>query len=305
MKNNNDRQKGQDEYSRSLFGEIVARFKRNRLGKMALSLLLLLFLIAIGTLICDLVTGDRFYEDHVIAQDLKNKLQSPNLDSIENIFGRDEYGRSIFFRVLWGTRYSLFLGVAVILVATALGGLLGSIAGFYGGWLDILLMRILDIYQSVPMFLLCVTLAAILGASLTNAIIAIGISNVPVYARITRATVLTVRQSEYVEAARAIDASTRRTIFVHILPNCLAPIIVEVTMGIASAVLAGAALSFIGLGVQPPTPEWGAMVSEGRNFMRQHPTIALYPGLCIMATVLSFNLLGDGLRDALDPRLKN
>ena len=279
---------------RSRLFEIWRRLKKNKLAVAGLIFLLVVVAVAILAPIIAPYSP--------LQQDPSNAF-APS--SLAHLLCTDKLGRDILSRLIFGARQSLLLGVVSIAIAAAIGIIIGVIAGFYGGWLDILLMRILDIYQSVPMFLLCVTLAAILGASLTNAIIAIGISNVPVYARITRATVLTVRQSEYVEAARAIDASTRRTIFVHILPNCLAPIIVEVTMGIASAVLAGAALSFIGLGVQPPTPEWGAMVSEGRNFMRQHPTIALYPGLCIMATVLSFNLLGDGLRDALDPRLKN
>ena len=166
-------------------------------------------------------------------------------------------------------------------------------------------MRLLDIYQGIPMLLLTVTLAAVLGASLRNAIIAIGIAMVPGTARLMRASILTVREMEYVEAAKSINASNPRIITKHILPNAIAPIIVNVTMGIGNCILAGAALSFIGLGAQPPIPEWGAMISDARNYMRAYPTLALYPGICIIITVLAFNLLGDGLRDALDPRLKN
>ena len=304
MKNNNDRQKGQDEYSRSLFGEIVARFKRNRLGKMALSLLLLLFLIAIGTLICDLVTGDRFYEDHVIAQDLKNKLQSPNLDSIENIFGRDEYGRSIFFRVLWGTRYSLFLGVAVILVATALGGLLGSIAGFYGGKTDNIIMRCMDVLLAIPYILFAIAIVAALGPSTINLLIAMVIPKIPHMARVTRASVMTVKDREFIEAARSTGAGDLRIIIKYIIPNAASPIIVQATMGIAQSILGIAGLSYLGLGVQPPTPEWGSMLVSAKVYLRDAWHITVIPGLAIIITVLAFNIFFFFLRDALDPKLK-
>ena len=166
-------------------------------------------------------------------------------------------------------------------------------------------MRILDIYQGIPMFLLCVTLAAVLGPSLRNAVIAIGISSIPIYARLMRASVLTVGDAEYIEAARAINASNALIIFREIIPNAIPPLIVSITMNMGTAVLSGAALSFIGLGVEAPIPEWGAMISDARSFLREHGELALYPGICIMITVLAFNLLGDGLRDALDPRLKN
>ena len=197
------------------------------------------------------------------------------------------------------------MGIISVAFTAAIGILLGSVAGYYGGWVDNLSMRLLDIYQAVPMFLLSVSLAAILGPSLRNAIIALGIGTVPGYARIMRASVLTVREKEYVEAARAINASDIRIIFKYIIPNSIGPLIVQITMGVGSCILAGSALSFIGLGVQPPVPEWGAMISDARRVMREHPTHALYPGLCVMISVLACNLLGDGLRDALDPRLKN
>jgi peptide/nickel transport system permease protein len=197
------------------------------------------------------------------------------------------------------------MGVIAVAIAATIGITIGAVAGFYGGWTDNLTMRLLDIYQAMPMFLLCVALAAVLGPSLRNAIIALGVGSVPGYARMMRASVLTVREKEYVEAARAIKASNLRIIRKHIIPNAIAPVIVSITTNIGNAILQGAALSFIGLGAQPPIPEWGALISDARNVMREHGTLALYPGICIMITVLAFNLLGDGLRDALDPRLKN
>ena len=197
------------------------------------------------------------------------------------------------------------LGVFSTAIASIIGITLGSIAGYYGGWVDNLTMRFFDIYQSIPMFLLCVTLAAILGPSLKNAMLAIGISMVPGPARMMRASILSIRESEYVSAAKSINASNRHIILKYIIPNAIAPLIVFITMSIGMNVLSGAMLSFMGLGAQPPIPEWGCMVSDARSIMRDHGTLALYPGLCIMIVVLAFNLLGDGLRDALDPRLKS
>lgn len=225
--------------------------------------------------------------------------------SAQHLLGNDRLGRDILSRLIYGTRQSLQMGVIAVAIAATIGIALGAVAGFYGSWVDNLSMRLLDIYQAIPMFLLCVALAAIMGPSLRNAIIALGIATVPGYARIMRASVLTVREKEYVEAARAINARDSRIIIKHIIPNAIGPLIVQITMGVGMCILAGSALSFIGLGVQPPIPEWGAMISEARNVMRQYPTHALYPGICVMISVLACNLLGDGLRDALDPRLKN
>ena len=270
------------------------RLKKNKLAVAGMIVLILVFLVAI---FAPVIAPYPYSEQHA---------DSPFAPSSSRfLLGTDKLGRDMLSRLIYGSRQSLMLGLISISIAAVVGIIFGTVAGYYGGWTDTLCMRFLDVYQSIPMFLLCVTLAAILGPSLRNAIIALGISNMPVYARISRATVLSVREREYVEAARAINAKDRRIILRHIIPNCMAPIIVEVTMGMASCILVGASLSFIGLGVQPPVPEWGAMISEGRNYMRQYPTLALYPGLCVMITVLSFNLLGDGLRDALDPRLKN
>jgi len=207
--------------------------------------------------------------------------------------------------LIYGARASLLIGIVSVAIAAVLGIIIGAVAGYFGGWLDDVLMRILDIYQSIPMMLLCLVLAAILGPSLKNAIIALAVSSLPQFARMMRASILTVREMEYIEAAKSINGNTWHILKQHIIPNAISPLIVTITMNIGNAILIGAMLSFVGLGVQPPTPEWGTLISDARNYMRQYPTLAIYPGVCIMITVLAFNLLGDGLRDALDPRLKN
>jgi peptide/nickel transport system permease protein len=225
--------------------------------------------------------------------------------SREHLLGTDNLGRDVLSRLLYGSRQSLQMGLYSVAIAAVIGIVIGAIAGFYGGWLDNLLMRILDVYQCIPMMLLCIVLAAALGPSLTNATVAIGLCSAPGYARLIRASILTIRELEYVEAARAIDAGDFRIITKHIIPNAIAPMIVQITMSIGGMILSGAMLTYIGLGAQPPIAEWGGMLADGRNFMRQHASQVIYPGICIMISVLSFNLLGDGLRDALDPRLKN
>ena len=278
------------------------RFKKNKLAVVGLTFVVILVCVSIGTIILDLATDNKVYEALVVKQNLSQKLDGP---SLKHFFGCDEFGRDILFRLLWGTRYSLFIGVVSILSALIAGGLLGAVAGYYGGITDNIIMRILDIYQSIPGMLLAIALAASLGPGVNNAIFAVGISTIPVYSRIIRASIMTVRDKEYIEAATAINASDFRIITRHVLPNSFAPLIVEITMNIGNSILMAATLSFIGLGAQPPSPEWGAMLSDGRNFMRDYGYLVIYPGICIMASVLSFNMLGDGLRDALDPRLKN
>ena len=274
--------------------EIWHQLKKNKLAVVSLFVLALLVLVAIfGPLIAPYSYS---------AQDVMNANAS---SSAEHWLGTDKLGRDILSRLICGTRYSLEMGVFSVVVGAVIGITVGSISGYFGKWVDNLLMRLHDIYQSVPMFLLCVALAAILGPSLRNAIIALGLGVVPGFARIMRASVMTVREKEYVEAAKSINCGTGRIIIKHIIPNAIGPMIVQITMGVGSCILSGAALSFIGLGVQTPLPEWGAMISEARNAMRQYPTQALYPGICVMISVLACNLLGDGLRDALDPRLKN
>ena len=279
---------------KSRISDIWRQLRKNKLAVIALFVLVVLILVAIFAP----VLAPYPYEQ----QNTKLSFAAP---STEHKLGNDKLGRDILSRLIYGTRQSLQMGFIAVAIAATIGITLGAIAGFYGRWIDNLCMRFLDIYQAMPMLLLCLTLAAVLGPSLHNAIIALGIGTVPGYARIMRASVLTVREKEYIEAARAIDASNSRIIIKHILPNAIAPLIVQITMGVGICILSGSALSFIGLGVQPPIPEWGSMISEARNYLREYPTLALYPGICVMISVLSCNLLGDGLRDALDPRQKN
>lgn len=276
------------------FFETWRRLKKNKVALISLFVIVLISLVAILAPILA-----------PYAYDLQNTKHTLAGSSKEHLLGTDRLGRDILSRLIWGSRQSLQMGVIAMAISTVFGVILGSISGYYGGWTDNLIMRLLDIYQGIPMLLLTVTLAAVLGPSLRNAIIAIGIGMVPGTARLMRASILTVREMEYIEAAKSINASDARIILIHIIPNSIAPIIVNVTMGIGTCIMAGAALSFVGLGAQPPIPEWGAMISDARNYMRNHATLALYPGICIMITVLAFNLLGDGLRDALDPRLKS
>ena len=279
---------------KSRSGEVWRRLKKNKASVVSLCVIIVLILVAI---FADVIAPYAYDQ-----QDFSKSFASP---SREHLLGCDKLGRDVLSRIIYGTRQSIQLGVIAIAIAASVGIIIGAIAGFYGGWPDILIMRGLDIYQSIPMFLVCITLAAVLGPSLRNAILAIGISMVPGPARLMRASILTVREKEYVEAARAVNANNLRIIRKHIVPNAIAPLIISITTNTGNAILQGAALSFIGLGAQPPMPEWGALISDARNIMREHGTLALYPGICIMITVLAFNLLGDGLRDALDPRLKN
>lgn len=279
---------------KSKFSEVWRRLRKNKAAMISLFVILGVVLIAIlAPLLAPYDYG---------AQDYSKPFAPPGR---EHLLGTDRLGRDILSRLIWGAQQSLQLGVMATTIAAVIGITIGAIAGYYGGWTDTLVMRGLDIYQSIPMFLMCVTLAAVMGPSLKNAIIAIGIAMIPGPARLMRASILTVREQEYIEAARTVNASNPRIILKHIIPNAIAPMIVSITMSIGNNILAGAGLSFLGLGAQPPIPEWGALVSEARNIMRDHGTLALYPGICIMITVLAFNLLGDGLRDALDPRLKN
>ncbi|NLK18356.1 MAG: ABC transporter permease [Synergistaceae bacterium] len=234
-------------------------------------------------------------------QDLMAAFEEP---SRTHIFGTDEFGRDIFSRIVYGARVSLQVGFIAVGIAVFVGGFLGAIAGYYGGFADNAIMRAMDILLSIPSILLAIAIAASLGPGLFNLMIAVGISSTPNYARIVRGSVLSIRSQEFVEAAKAVGSSDLRIIMKHIIPNCLAPIIVQSTLGVAIAILTAAGLSFIGLGIQPPIPEWGAMLSGGREYIRDYAYMTIFPGLAIMITILALNFLGDGLRDALDPKLK-
>ncbi len=219
--------------------------------------------------------------------------------------GTDHFGRDILSRLLAGAHLSLLIGLVSVTLAVGIGLLLGLPAGYAGGWLDMVVMRAMDLLLAFPSVLLALGIVAILGPSLANVMLAVGIASIPTYTRLVRASVLTVRNLPYIEAAQATGCSQTRILLRHILPNILAPLIVLATLGTASAILTGAALSFLGLGAQPPTPEWGAILSEARNYMRLGWWLTVFPGLAIAVTVLSLNLLGDGLRDLLDPQMRN
>lgn len=286
---------------RSLWVESWRRFKKNKAAIIGLCFLILLVVIALTTTIIDISTNGAFYNKYVISQNLSLKLAAP---SGEHIFGLDEFGRDIFIRMLWGARYSVFLGVLSISFAAIVGGALGSLSGFYGGSLDHTLMRFIDVLLAIPSILLAIAIVAALGSSLVNVSLAISISYIPVFARIVRAAVMSIKDREFVEAARSVGASDFRIIIKYIIPNALAPIIVQFTLGVAGSILSIAWLSFLGLGIQPPTPEWGSMLSNARTYIRDAWHVTVFPGIFIMLTILSLNMVGDGLRDALDPKLK-
>ena len=284
----------EDAKKRSQWLEVWRRLKQNKSAMVGLGIILVLIFSA---LLADIIAP--FGIDD---QNLMNALQKPNST---HWFGTDNFGRDIFSRVVHGSRISLQVGFIAVGIAMITGGILGAIAGYYGGKLDNFIMRMMDILLAIPSILLAISIVAALGPGLSNVMIAVGISSIPSYSRIVRASVLTLKDQEFVEAARAVGANDVRIIGRHIIPNSMAPIIVQATLGVAGAILSAAGLSFIGLGIQPPTPEWGAMLSSGRQFIRDYPHMTAFPGLAIMITIFGLNLLGDGLRDALDPRLKN
>ena len=225
--------------------------------------------------------------------------------SWEHPFGTDDLGRDVLSRILYGGRFSLSIGILSVVVALSISIVVGSIAGYFGGKIDNIIMRLLDIIQSVPGILLTIAISSAFGSGFDKTVLAIGLAQIPSFARILRAAIMNIRKMEYLEAAEAIGAKRYRIIFVHVLPNAMAPLIVSATMLIANTMLIAASLSFVGLGVQPPTPEWGAMLSAGRAYIRDYPHLVIFPGLFIALTVLGLNMFGDGLRDACDPKLKN
>ncbi|MBS4024344.1 MAG: ABC transporter permease [Clostridia bacterium] len=281
--------------SRTQWNEAWRRLRKNKMAMTGLYILLIIVLLAI---FADFIAD---YQNDAIQQNLRNRLQSSSSD---NIFGTDSFGRDIFARVLFGARVSLFIGFFVTVAAILIGGIFGSVAGYFGGRIDNIIMRVTDVFLAIPDILMAIAVVAALGQGLFNLIIAMIISFIPPYTRLVRSLVLTIKDNEYVEAARAIGARVDRIILLHILPNAMGPLIVQATLTVGRIIIIAAGLSFLGLGVSPPDPEWGFMLSEGKEFMRHYPHLVLFPGLAIMLVVLSLNLLGDGLNDALDPRLK-
>ncbi|MED0687416.1 nickel transporter permease [Anoxybacillus ayderensis] len=284
----------QEEKATSLWKEGWIRFRKNKMALIGSGIVLFFILLAIfAPFIAPYDMND---------QQLSMRLQAPSKD---HIFGTDDFGRDIFSRVVYGARISLWVGFFSVLGSVVIGSLLGIIAGYYGRWVDAVISRIFDIMLAFPSILLAIGIVAVLGPSLKNALIAIAVINIPNFGRLIRSRVLSIKQEEYITAAKAIGMSDARILFHHILPNSMAPIIVQGTLAIATAIIEAAALGFLGLGAQPPNPEWGKMLADSKAYLTQAPWTMIFPGLAIMLTVLGFNLMGDGLCDALDPRMKS
>lgn len=283
---------------REQFAEFWFYFKENRGAVIGLVVFAVILLAAILAPLLTPFSPDTQYRDALLA--------APMTDSSHGYFllGTDAVGRDILSRLLFGARFSLFIGVMVVLLALSVGVILGLLAGWFGGWVDTVIMRVMDIILAFPSLLLALVFVAILGPGLINAMIAIAIVYQPHFARLTRGAVLSERNKDYVMAARVAGAGNMRLMFRTVLPNCLAPLIVQGTLSFSNAILDVAALGFLGLGAQPPTPEWGTMLSEAREFILRAWWVVTFPGLAILITVLAINVMGDGLRDALDPKLK-
>lgn len=280
---------------RTKLEDVWKRFLKNKLAVAGMVVFLLLLLIAV---FADVLVD---YKGVALHQDTSIRSEEP---SSEHPFGTDQYGRDVLARIIHGARLSLLIGVLCALFSTLIGGIIGAIAGYYGGFTDNILMRAMDVLLAIPAILLAIAIITALGAGMTNLVIAITISSIPGFARLVRVSVLSVRSQEYIEAAHSIGCSDFTIIFKHIIPNVVGPVIVQSTQTMATSILSASGLSFIGLGVQPPSPEWGTMLSEAADVIRYSPYLILFPGLAIFITVLAINFLGDGLRDALDPRLK-
>jgi len=280
--------------------EFIKQYKKNKSAVVGFIIVVMLLLTAIFAPLIAPYLPDN--------QDLANRLIPPIWDVkgvSGHILGTDDFGRDLFSRVIFGSRISLMVGAISVGISLSFGLLMGIFAAYFGKKTDLIIMRIVDIMLAIPAILLAIVIVSILGPSLFSAMTAIGIVGIPVYARIVRSSVLAEREKEYVVASRINGSSNLRLMFKVILPNCASPIIVQATMGFASAVLEAAGLSFLGLGAQPPTPEWGSMLSNSLEFITTAPWMIFYPGLAIFLTVLSFNLMGDGLMDVLDPKLKD
>jgi len=273
---------------------VLKRLKHNKSAVVGGSLILFFIIVAI--------IGPFLTPYGPDTQNVINKLQGP---SAEHWLGTDHFGRDIFSRIIHGTGITLLVGFFAVALGATLGVFLGIVAGYYGGRTDSIIMRLMDILLAFPGILLALAIVTVLGGSLVNVIIAVAISSIPIFARIVRGSTLSVKNLEYIDAMKALGASDARIIFKHIFPNITSPIIVQATLSIATSIISAAGLSFLGLGAQPPTPEWGAMLSDGRNYLYNAPHVALFPGIAIVIVVLAFNMLGDGLRDALDPKTKD
>ncbi|WP_243208549.1 ABC transporter permease [Oscillibacter hominis] len=288
-----DKNTGAKVKSESYFTSVWSEFRKNKAAVLGMAILFAIIFVAI---FADLLAPCDPY-----LQVYPEALQHP---SAAHLFGTDEFGRDIFSRVLYGARVSLLVGVVSVAIACVFGSLLGASAGYFGGTYDAVVMRCMDVLLAIPSLLLNLSIVAALGKSVFNMMLAVGIANIPRYCRIMRASVLQIKNTEYVDAARTSGASNLFIILRHIIPNCLAPIIVQATLSVGSAIIACAGLSFLGVGIPAPIPEWGAMLSNGKDFLRHNAYITIFPGLAIMLTVLSLNLMGDGLRDAFDPKLR-
>lgn len=278
----------------STLKEVWRRLKKNKPAILGLFVFLIVCFVAVfGELIVPY--------SKALDQNMSERLQPP---SAEHIFGTDDYGRDEFARVIHSAKISIYIGVGTAVFAMILGCIFGILSAYYGQAIDNILMRIIDTLASIPPMLLALVIVATLGASLNNLLVAIGVSSIPSFARLSRSTMLTTMEQDYIEAARACSTSDLRIMLKHVLPNAMGPVIVQTTMSIADMILAASALSYIGLGIQPPTPEWGSMLNDARAYMQTSPYLMVYPGIAIVLAALSVNLFGDGLRDALDPRLK-
>lgn len=275
----------------------VQTFKRLTKNKVAMGACLVLAFLIILAIIAPVIMPYGYEEMDFMALNVG--------PCKEHWFGTDALGRDIFSRLIYGSKYSLSLGICASLLSMTIAIIFGSIAGYYGGWADNLILRICDILQAIPGLLLAIVMSAVLGPGYVNTVLAIAIGGIPSTVRMVRSMVMSVRGAEYLEAAVSINCSAPRIMFKRILPNILSPIIVGVTMGIGSTIMVASSLSFLGLGIQPPLPEWGAMLSAGRDSIRNYPHLVLFPGLFIFITCLCANLFGDGLRDAMDPKLKD
>ena len=285
-----------DYKKRSQLSIIWNRLRKNKLAMLGLAILVVMVALAV----CADWIAD--YDTNVTGMNMAERLQTP---SAKHWFGTDSYGRDVFARIIHGSRLSLSLSIFAMLAAVAIGSIIGAIAGYYGGRVDDVLMRLMDILLAIPPMLMSISIVAALGHSMVNLMIALSLAYIPVFARVIRSSILTVKGQEFIEAAKACGTSNARIILRHIIPNAIGPIIVQATLAMGSTILIISSLSFMGMGIQPPQPEWGTMLYEGRDLIRTSPYLVIFPGIAIALAVLSLNLLGDGLRDALDPRMKN